>query len=175
MKAILSALMITSLMMGSAFAGVKEDVKSLGDLAMGSNVSSFKGSALEMFKAFSEDEEELVYKEIGDIDYSEESHQGFTSAASAAKMNSFAITWNQELMEGMDETDPEKFQQLEAANNELEHKWAPLIKKLDRQGVKFGYSGFGPGYCGISFTKMIIIDEKEHKLYEVYFSDSDAC
>ena len=157
----------------SAFAGVKEDVAALGKLAFGSDVHSVKGKTAEaIFKNYLEDGEELVNKEYSDMEYNDEVDEGFTSLKSAINMGGFAEGVIEEWLEQTDEPSRAKFtRQL----NALKNGWAPLIQKLHKQGVKFGYTGHGPGYCGISFVELIIVDEKEQKLYEVYLSESGEC
>ncbi len=147
----------------SAFAGVKEDVTALGKLAFGSDVTNAKGkNAAAMFKNFLGEGEELVYKEIAEMEYGDEVDEGFTSVKSAIDMGGFA------------ESVYEERNELKKMNA-LNRGWAPIINKLHKQGVKFGYTGHGPGYCGVSFVELIIIDEKEQKVYEVYLSESGEC
>lgn len=163
------AMTITS----SAFAGVKEDVQALGKLAFGYNVESVKGKNAEaMFKNFLGEGEELVYKEASDMEYGDEIDEGFTSMKSAIEMGGFAESVYEERLE---QTDDQERASLLRELNALKRGWSPLIQKLQKQGVKFGYTGHGPGYCGVSFVELIIIDEKEQKLYEVYLSESGEC
>jgi hypothetical protein len=154
------AMTITS----SAFAGVKEDVQALGKLAFGHNVETVKGKTAEaIFKNYLGDGEELVNKEYRDMDYGDEIYEGFTSAKSAIEMGGFAEALYEERENSTREL------------NALKRGWSPLIQKLQKQGVKFGYTGRGPGYCGVSFVELIIIDEKEQKVYEVFLSESGEC
>lgn len=163
------ALMITT----SAFAGVAQDVAALGQLAFGSNVTTVKGqTAEEMFKAYLEDGEELVFKEMDDMDWGDEVEEGFTSVASARNMGGFAEGVYEEKMEYAEGTDRT---QIERDLATLKRGWAPAINKLNQQGVKFGYTGHGPGYCGVSFIELIIIDVKAQKVYEVYLSEGGEC
>lgn len=157
----------------SAFAGVKEDVTALGQLAFGSNEYKVRGkTAEEMFKNFLQEDEELVNKEAKDMDWSDEVEEGFTSQKSAIEMGGFAEGVYEEQMEGAEGTDLAKLKKELSA---LKRGWAPMINKLGKQGVKFGYTGHGPGYCGVSFVELIIVDEKEHKVYEVYLSAGGEC
>ena len=157
----------------SAFAGVKEDVAALGNLAFGYNVESVKGkNAVAIFKNFLEDGEELVYKEASEMDYGDEIYEGFTSLKSAIEMGGFAESvYEERLEQDDDQARASILRELKA----LQRGWSPLIQKLHKQGVKFGYTGNGPGYCGVSFVELIIIDVKEQKLYEVYLSESGEC
>lgn len=184
MKSIIFAVLVFSLTVSTSFGAirtVKADVLALGQLAMGWEEHSVKGkNATEMLKSFVEehsgDEEELVFKEIDDMAYGDEIDEGFTSMKSAILMSGFAESSLEEVMEGLDEeTDAQRIKEIKAKIYDLNHKWAPLIKRLDRQGVRFGYTGWGPGYCGISFVELLIIDEKEQKVYEVYLSEGGSC
>lgn len=157
----------------SAFAGVKEDVQALGQLAFGSNEYKVKGKTAEaIFKNFLQEDEELVNKEAKDMDWSDEVDEGFTSLSSAIEMGGFAEGVYEEQMEGAEGAELAKLKKDLTA---LKKGWAPLINKLDKQGVKFGYTGHGPGYCGVSFVELIIVDEKEQKVYEVYLSAGGEC
>lgn len=185
MKAVLSAALVFSLTISSSFAGttrtVNADVKALGQLAMGWEEHSVKGkNAEEILKNYLEEnygeERELVFKEYGEMAYGDEVDEGFTSTKSAISMSGFAESALEEMLEGLDESsEAEKIKEIKANIYDLNHDWAPIIKRLDRQGVKFGYSGNGPGYCGISFVELLIVDEKEQKVYEVYLSEGGAC
>ncbi len=157
----------------SAIAGVAQDVKALGDLAFGWDVTSAKGKdAEEMFKAYLDEGEELVFKEIDDMDYGDEVDEGFTSLKSAKLMGGFAEGVYEEQIEQADGADRTR---LEAARKTLARGWAPMIQKLHQQGVQFGYTGHGPGYCGVSFIELIIIDAKTQKVYTVYLSEGGEC
>lgn len=157
----------------SAFAGVKEDVQALGQLAFGSNEYKVKGkTAEEMFKNYLQDDEELVNKEAKDMEWSDEVEEGFTSLKSAIEMGTFAEGVYEEQLEGAEGKDLAKLKKEIAA---LKRGWAPMINKLGKQGVKFGYTGHGPGYCGVSFVELIIVDQKEQKVYEVYLSQGGEC
>lgn len=183
MRSLLSAVLIYSLTISSAFAAtrtVKEDVLTLGQLAMGWDEHSVVGkNATEILKAYVSEysgEDDLVFKEIDDMAYGDEVDEGFTSTKSAMAMSGFAESALEELLEGLDEeSEAERIKDIKANIYDLNHKWAPVIKRLERQGVKFGYTGWGPGYCGISFVELLIIDEKEQKVYEVYLSEGGAC
>ncbi len=157
----------------TAFAGVKEDVAALGKLAFGSDVTSVKGKNAEaIFKNFLNEGEELVNKEYADMDYGDEIDEGFTSLKSAISMGGFAEAAYEEKLE---QTETEQQAAILRELNALKRGWSPIINKLSKQGVKFGYTGHGPGYCGVSFVELIIIDEKDQKVYEVYLSESGEC
>lgn len=185
MKTILSAILVAQLFSTSAFASVASDVEILGKLAMGTNVQSVKGKSAEhifmnwLEKEYGEDEErQLVFKEIDEMAYGDEVNEGFTSTKSALQMNEFAIsalTENIDDLEHMGDEADQDIKEIKAKVYDLQYKWAPVIKRLERQGVKFGYTGNGPGYCGVSFVEMIIVDPKEQKVYEVYLSTSGEC
>lgn len=159
------------------FAGVKEDVLALGDLALGSDVHTVKQgrtpeAILENYLADVLDEEGLVFKEIEDMEYGDEVSEGLTSVRSAKAMKEFAAGAIEESLEGLEGAE------LRAAKKQLSQlrkSWDGLIEKLARQGVKFGYTGSGPGYCGVSFVELLVIDAKEKKVYEVYLSQSGEC
>lgn len=184
MKKFLSVLLVAQLFSAQTFASVASDVELLGKLAMGTNVQSIKGKNAESIfmnwleKEYGEDEDrKLVFKEIEDMAYGDEVDEGFTSTRSALKMNEFAIgalTESVDDLENEDDKEPE-IKELKVKVFDLQHKWSPIIKRLERQGVKFGYTGNGPGYCGVSFVEMIIVDPKEQKVYEVYLSTSGEC
>lgn len=162
----------------SSFAGVKEDVKALAHLAFGHDVHSVKGkTAEEIFKNYlaeqNGEEVELVNKEMADMDYGDEVEEGFTSLKSAIEMGGFAEGVYEERFEQTD--DAEVLAAFKAELKALKKGWSPLIKKLHSQGVRFGYTGNGPGYCGVSFVELIIVDPKEQKVYEVYLSESGEC
>lgn len=184
MRVIVSAALITMMSISSAFADIKSDVLMLGDLAMGTNVQSVKGkNADQIFlnwleKEYGEDDErKLVFKEIDDMAYGDEVDEGFTSTKSALKMNEFAISSLADRIDSLegDEENEQEIKELKAKAYDLQYKWELIIKRLERQGVKFGYTGNGPGYCGVSFIEMIVIDPKEQKVYEVYLSTSGEC
>ena len=110
------------------------------------------------------------------MEFGDETDEGFTSTRSASGMSGFIESVLEESLEGLDTVDDaQKILEIKAQIFDLNRGWAQLISKLERQGVKFGYTGFGPGYCGVSFIELIIIDEKEQKLYEVYLSEGGSC
>lgn len=183
MKKFLAFTLALNLITSAALAGVKEDVKQLASLSMGHREHVAKGkTAEEVLTHFFEaetGESEMTFKEYADMDYGDEVEYGFISTASAIKMGDFAIGFLEQEIENYedlgDEVDQSKIKEMKAQIFDIEKKWSGLIKKLERQGVKFGYSGFGPGYCGVSFVELLIIDEKEDKVYEVFLSESGEC
>lgn len=185
MRSLMATILLTSLTAGNVYGGVKEDVELLGKLAMGSGVHSVKGENAESIfmnwleKEYGEDEErKLINKEIEDMAYGDEVDVGFTSTRSAIEMKDFAISSLEERIEDYDNYGDETgidVNAVKAKIYDLDHKWAPVIKRLEKQGAKFGYTGHGPGYCGVSFVELIVVDPKEQKLYEVYLSESGEC
>lgn len=185
MKAVISAILVFSLSFSSAFADKKsaiaQEVETLSALAMGVESHSVKGkNAEEIFKKwvsdYRDEETALVFKEIGQMSYGDEIDEGFTSTQSAIKMSGFAESFLEESLEGLDvDSESDKIKEIKAQVYDLNRKWAPTIKRLEKLGAKFGYTGFGPGYCGISFVELIVVDEKEQKLYEIYLSEGGAC
>lgn len=180
MKRFITLALVANMIIGSAFAGVKEDVAALGKLAFGYNVTKVTGkTAKEILTNFVAEEEELVYKEYQDMDFGDEVDEGFTSIKSAKLMGGFAASTLEELLENEDSLDNEadqgRLRSLRAKSDRLAKNWSPLIQKLADQGVKFGYTGNGPGYCGVSFVELIIVDQKENKVYEVYLSEAGEC
>ncbi len=183
MKNILCTILVASLSMSPVMAApktVRENVIALSDIGMGYGETKVKGkTAEEIFKNFlakNGDGEELVYKEIKDMDFGDEVDEGFTSVQSAKEMSGFIESVIEEKIEGLDKVDDaKKILELKGQIYDLNRGWAQLIKNLDRQGVKFGYTGWGPGYCGVSFIELIIIDVKEQKVYELYLSEGGSC
>ncbi len=185
MKKIISIVLAGQLICSTSFASVASDVKILANLAMESNVQSVKGKNSEQMllnwleKVYGEDEERVLkFKEIEEMAYGDEVFEGFTSTRSAMKMNEFAISSMVENIEDLEHMGDEAHAELQAVKAkvyDLKYKWAPVIKRLEKQGVKFGYTGNGPGYCGVSFVEMLVIDPKEQKIYQVYLSRSGEC
>ena len=178
MKHLLVTLMTLSLTLPS-FAGVKEDVRALSSMVYGHNMIQSKGkNALEVLRNYiidrdgEVDEDRMRNKEVADMDWGDEIEEGFTSARSADQMGGFAQGYMEEQMEYAEGAELKK---LKANFDRIQKNWEPLIKKLERQGVKFGYNGNGPGYCGVSFIQLLIIDPKEQKVYEVHLSGGGEC
>ncbi|NOT77909.1 MAG: hypothetical protein HOP07_02760 [Bacteriovoracaceae bacterium] len=188
MKVILAALFVflsTSTQLKAGTSAFKSNIEALASLSMGYSEQKVPGkSAKEIFINFLNDfdgegeDRKLTYKEIEDMDYGDEIEEGFTSSKSAQAMGEFASGFLADKLEGL-EYEPEvnkvEIQAIKAQMNGLELKWAPMIKRLEQLGAKFAYTGHGPGYCGVSFVELIIIDEKEQKVYEVYLSRSEDC
>lgn len=177
MRALISTLIITSLTISSAIAGVKEDVIALGGLAMGYEEAQSEGSHWkEIFVNYSSGEfgvdEDIEHKEYENISSTDEG-VGFTSAKSAAKFSGLAVSFLEMEMEHMEEGD--ELNEIKAQIYNLERGWAPIVKRLEKAGVGFAYSGYGPGYCGISFTQMHVIDVKTKKVYTIRLSFGGEC
>lgn len=168
---LMTFLMISSL---SSFAGVKEDIEALGKLAMGSRAETVYGkSAEELFEKWTQvDRQEFVFKETKDMNDGDEVDVGFTSLASAIHMGTFAEDHYAELLEEMDDNEAKK---TKARIQKLKISWAPLIKKLQDSGVQFAYSSGGPGYCGVTFIQLIVIDVKNQKVYSISLSVGGEC
>lgn len=177
MRSIISTLLITSLTIGNVFAGVKEDVKALGDLAMGYEVAQSEGNHWkEIFMNYASGEfgvdEEIEHKEYEQISSTDEG-VGFTSAKSAIKFDGLAVSFLEMEMEHLDEG--EEMNAIKSKIYDLERGWSPIVKRLEKAGVGFAYSGYGPGFCGISFTQMHVIDVKTKKVYTIHLSQSGPC
>jgi len=156
-----------------ALAGIREDVAALGKLAFGYKVSSVKGNTPEsMLNHWLSSQDDLVFKEVSHMSYGDESDTGLTSLDSASLMVRFAAGALEEKLYFGSEI--EKLE-IKKSINRLRKNWYPLLKRISSQGGKFGYSGRGPGQCGMSFLELIVIDQKEQKLYEVYLSESSHC
>jgi hypothetical protein len=172
----IAALLALSLS-ATSFAGVKEDVVALSKLSFGYNAQAVKGKTAEaIFKRWLEvtngETDGMVYKEIKDMDYGDEVSEGFTSTKSAIAMGEFAMSHLQEAMENASGAELSKLKKELAA---LQKGWKSQIEKLAAQGVKFGYTGWGPGYCGVSFIELIVVDPKGQQIYEVYLSRGGQC
>lgn len=178
MRAIVSAALITVMSISTAFADVKSDIKILGDLAMGMEVANAKGTtAKELFEDFVAAEfgieaNEIETKEYADIDGTDEG-VGLTSAKSAASFGGFAEGFLEQELENMD--DEAEIKEIKAQIYDLSKGWAPVVRRLEKAGATFAYSGYGPGYCGISFTQMHVIDAKTKKVYTIRLSHGGAC
>lgn len=187
-KSFLLALLVSVLSVNTTFAGsptVRSSVETLASLAMGFEVQTIAGkNATEMFENFLKEsygedpDRKLIFKEISDMAFGDEVDEGFTSTKSASGMGEFAEGFLKDKIEGLEyeaEANKEELKTLKAQIFDLQAKWQPLIKRLENQGAKFGYTGNGPGYCGVSFIELIVIDVKEHKIYQVYLSRSEDC
>jgi hypothetical protein len=169
-------LIVTVLMIGSlsSFAGVKEDVLALGKLAMGSRSETIKGkTAEEMFENWSQvDRAEFVYKETKDMNDGDEVDVGFTSVKSAIIMGSFAEDHYSENLDQMEDAEVKK---VKASIQKLKIGWSPLILNLQKAGVQFAYSSGGPGYCGVTFIQLVIIDVKAQQIHTIHLSAGGPC
>lgn len=174
---VLSLSLIFSL---SAMADVRKDVQSLGRMAMGYKQHRISGKnakqILAKFFEITSGDSTIIDKEAREMIYGDEIDHGFTSTASAREMKEFALASLEEKREQLkDIGSMEDLKKVEAKIRALTNRWDDIIKGLHSQGVKFGYSGNGPGYCGMSFIELLIIDEKEQKLYEVFLSEASGC
>jgi hypothetical protein len=179
MKKIFTALTLYTFIINSSFASIETDVAKLEKIAMGSSVETAAGKNAEEIllnfykKEYGDEDLKLVAKEFDEMAYGDEVDQGLTSFISAKKMGTFAVDAFEERLEGME--DKAEIAEVKIHIRNLKTQWADLITSLNNQGAKFGYSGDGPGYCGVSFIKLIIIDEKTGRLYSIYLSESGTC
>jgi hypothetical protein len=170
--------LVAFILSASASAGVKEEVIALGKLALGVKVHSARGKTPEsLFKNYLKkatgEERELIFKEVGQMSHVDETHEGMTSLASAITMAGFVSSDLKD--ELRDLNDPKKETEIKKRLKSFDKNWEVLIIKLHQQAVKFGYTGQGPGYCGINFVELIVIDTKDQKIYEVYLSRFEDC
>lgn len=182
MKAIKVTLITLSLLTNFAFAGIAEEVNKLSSLAMGNDQVQVKKSKSldDLFKNFAEveygefDAEYFEFKEIDAMSFGDEVNFGFTSTKSAIEMGGFAESQYEEVIENLESNDPEALK-LKGKVYDLQKKWAPVVKRLANLGAKFGYDGHGPGYCGVSFVRLLVIDPKTNIVYPIYLSESGPC
>jgi hypothetical protein len=181
MKIISTLLISFTLLTNLAFADISSEIKQLADLAFGYDVVQVKKSknADDLFKNFaikeySEfDQDRFHNKEIEEMSFGDEIDFGFTSVKSATAMGEFAEGQIIDRLEGVD--DPQEKVELKAKIYDLKTMWKPSILRLARLGVKFGYDGNGPGYCGVSFVRILILDPATNQVYTVYLSESGPC
>lgn len=178
MKLVFKSFIISLLITNLSFASIASDVQKLGTMAMGSSEGEvFKGkNAEEVLKAYfmkQTGEDELVNKEIEDMAFGDEVDEGFTSTRSAKLMSGFALETYRESLEGIE--DKVEQAKIKAKMFDLTHQWSPLIERIAKSGGRFAYNGSGPGYCGVSFIQLLVVDPKEKKVYEVYLSLSGEC
>jgi len=182
MKLLMRTMISLSLITNLAFAGITEEVNRLSTLAMGHDEVQVKKSKNleELFKNFAEidygefESDFYEYKEIDKMSFGDEVNYGFTSMKSAALMGEFAESQYNDLIENLEHNDPETLK-LKAKVYDLQKEWAPTIKRLAQYGAKFGYDGHGPGYCGVSFVRLLVIDPKTNKVYTINLSESGPC
>ncbi len=182
MKLLFRTMISLSLITNLAFAGIAEEVNRLSTLAMGHDeVQVKKAKDIEdLFRKFAEidygefESDFYEYKEIDKMSFGDEVNYGFTSSKSAALMGEFAESQFEDLIENLDSNDAEIIK-LKARVYDLKKDWAPTIKRLSQYGAKFGYDGHGPGYCGVSFVRLLVIDPKTNKVYTINLSESGPC
>ena len=95
-------------------------------------------------------------------------------AITRAKKKLIFLSDYEEVIENLESNDPEALK-LKGKVYDLQKNWAPVIKKLANLGAKFGYDGHGPGYCGVSFVRLLVIDPKTNIVYPIYLSESGPC
>lgn len=180
MKSLITTFIICSLTFSNSEASVATDVAQLGNLAFGSNVTKIAGrNSTEILRNYiinetGDPEIVLTTKEVEAMAFGDEVDQGFTSFRSAKLMGAFAEGQLSDQLDGGGET-PAQVAQIKSHLYNLKTYWEPLVERLARQGVSFAYNGNGPGYCGVSFIKLIIIDPATGRVYDVYLSQSGSC
>lgn len=156
----------------------------LGKIAYGVEVHKVKGkSAREMFKQFlAQDTGEnfkdiqLVDKEANQIEFGDETDEGFTSMKSAIQLISAPIYELEQFVDdsGLEPADP-KLRQKRLQLKLMRTKWAPAILAMIGTGVEFAYDGHGPGYCGVSFVRLFVIDPHSKTIYIINLSEGGQC
>ena len=165
---------------GTRSAEIESQVKALAQLGYGYTSYSAKGTtAQELVTSFlqgyyHDGELETGYKEYSEMSWGDEVEQGLTSIASALQMKYFVIQWIESMVEDLDASEPEvlKAQKLVERVNRL---WNPTIKSLAKSGAQFGFTGHGPGFCGISFITLLVIDVDAGVVYDVNLSEGGPC
>ncbi|WP_413613152.1 hypothetical protein [Bdellovibrio sp. HCB-110] len=160
-------------------SAIETQVEALGKLGYGYDVFHVGGkTAEEILQNFSQHEygevEELVHKEVEEIAWGDEVDMGTTSARSANAMSGFMIADTEDSLEHFDDTDPEVVQ-MKARIKKVKKEWPVVIRLLDKAGAQFGYTGNGPGYCGISFATLLVIDTATGTVYQIYLSAGGEC
>lgn len=175
-----SALLLTfSLNTFAKTSEIEAQVTKLGDLAYGYDVFHVGGkTAEEILQNFSMHEygevSKLVHKEVQDIAWGDEVDMGTTSANSANAMSEFMISQSEESLENYDDTDPEAAK-IKAQIQKVKKEWPGVIRVLAKAGAQFGYTGNGPGYCGVTFATLLVIDTTTGTVYQIYLSQSGEC
>ncbi|GIL18682.1 MAG: hypothetical protein BroJett040_24330 [Oligoflexia bacterium] len=163
---------------------IQAQVQKLGKIAYGFDVQTVKGkNAHEMLINFvAKDQGEkpadvqLVNKEAKDIAFGDEIETGFTSMKSAIELIGNAESDLEQYVDdsGLEPQDPQ-LRQKRAKLKLMKTQWAPAIMAMRGTNVQFGYDGHGPGYCGVSFVRLLVIDPNSQKIYFVYLSQSGEC
>lgn len=163
---------------------IKTQSEKLGALAYGLEIETAKGrNAQEILLNFVAKNEgdrpeniRLVTKEIQQISYSDEVDTGFTSAKSATAMSEYVIGNLQQFIDdpGVEKNDPQ-VRQAKAKLKVIQAQWAPAILALKGTGAEFAYDGHGPGYCGVSFVRLLIVDPNTQRIYIVSLSEPGEC
>lgn len=158
---------------------IETQVKKLAALGYGYEAIHVGGKTVdEILKNYSDKElggDAPVYKEFPDISWSDEVDMGPTSTLSAIRLATYMEETIEETLAGYDDvTNPDYIKikaQLEAINRE----WTGTIQILATVGAQFGYTGNGPGYCGVSFATLLVIDTATGTVYQIFLSDSGEC
>lgn len=175
MKAIIALIFILSSF--PSVAEVRRDVQKLGRLAMGYKQHRITGKdahqILAKYFEMTSGDPVITNKEFFEMINGDEVDHGFTSVESAKLMKDFALSTLEEKLSLAPDEDLRK--KLNSKWNGLNRNWDAVIDSLHSRGVQFGYSGNGPGSCGMSYVELLIIDASDQKLYEVFLSEASQC
>ncbi len=177
MKTLITTFLICSLSFNQADASIATDVAQLSALAFGENITRVNGrNADEILKNYmiqetGDEDIVLTTKEVEDMAFGDEIDQGYTTLRSAKLMGEFAESQLVEQLESGEGSGTKIKNQI----NNIKKFWPSLITRLAQQGARFAYSGNGSGYCGVSFIKLIVIDPKTGRVYDIYLSQSGTC
>lgn len=180
--AFVSALLFTFSL--NAFAkstsALEAQVEKLGKLGYGYDVFHVGGkTAEEILKNFSiqeyGEESRLVHKEVNEIAWGDEVDMGTTSANSAIGMADFMVSEIEEFIQGYNDNTASDVIKAKAQLKAIKKDWPSTIRILATVGAQFGYTGNGPGYCGISFATLLVIDTATGTVYQIYLSQGGTC
>ncbi len=161
---------------------IKKQVEALAQAGYGFDTYKVGGATVEQIilnyekQELSYEGEDLVVtpKEFDTIAWSDEAGVGTTSAKTASDLSSYMISDLNEYLQNVDDTDSE-YKEKTAQIKEIKASWGKAINLLTIAGAKFGYTGNGPGYCGVSFVTLLVIDVETGTVYQIYMSASGVC